>query len=367
MSNVSSSKSDIHATTHATSDKATRNNVTGDREEAFEPTFPNFLRLPFELQRQIWLYFCPALDAEPLVLHFHIDVDVTPHVVSPGPFLLHPTSPSRCMLAINQDTRQLALQALPDSLTFHGGTIRFKKERDLVVVQPGSAPWDPDEVPPWLPVPGFTDSVVNLTIAAPESEPQIGCPFGHGLPTGLGLRICQVFPLLETVYVEACSDDFHPRDMAWCALPISHRSLLRAADQYSCPYEGSDMLYCWPDLLNHREAATFCIREEEFPVEGAVLDHMYFGGYDEADEEWTALSKEETDRIERVRVWPLIGMSPSEIPRIEKAIEKMVVKLNQEHGRYEEDRSPLDGEILDAIVAYCASPAGSVTSGESMV
>lgn len=123
-------------------------------------TFPRFLDMPGELQWNVWSLFFPEVNAEPFLLCFIFDE--TTREVFEGDALARTTAAARALLAVHKDSRQLALNALPDKVTFRGGKgiVRFRRERDLMVIYDvHTDSWQHAGLPY---VPGFSDSVVNL-------------------------------------------------------------------------------------------------------------------------------------------------------------------------------------------------------------
>lgn len=101
-----------------------------------------FLDLSTELRIQIWEYVCPDLRAQPRML----DCAIRSFAKSAQPDVLHivrglnlaeKTRSLRCVLAVHQDSRSLALSVFPDKLTLERykkgrtGDIWFHKRRDV--------------------------------------------------------------------------------------------------------------------------------------------------------------------------------------------------------------------------------------------
>ncbi|KAK4206630.1 hypothetical protein QBC37DRAFT_434670 [Rhypophila decipiens] len=102
--------------------------------------FPQFKRLPIELRYRIWELFCPEILAKGRVYPF------TPQKISdpesgeyrmqlvPDVHLGMMTESSRAALAVDSESRRFATAAFPDILCFQGGTLRFNKGKDIILI-----------------------------------------------------------------------------------------------------------------------------------------------------------------------------------------------------------------------------------------
>ncbi|KAM7217098.1 hypothetical protein V8F06_007497 [Rhypophila decipiens] len=102
--------------------------------------FPQFKRLPIELRYRIWELFCPEILAKGRVYPF------TPQKISdpesgesrmqlvPDVHLGMMTESSRAALAVDSESRRFATAAFPDILYFQGGTLRFNKGKDIILI-----------------------------------------------------------------------------------------------------------------------------------------------------------------------------------------------------------------------------------------
>lgn len=82
-------------------------------------TFPFSTSLPAELRRSVWTFLCPELGARPLVLLLR---PTATEEISLDSLLSGTTSTMRTVLAVHQDSRQLALEAL-DTLRLRNGEV----------------------------------------------------------------------------------------------------------------------------------------------------------------------------------------------------------------------------------------------------
>ncbi|KAL2107403.1 hypothetical protein VUR80DRAFT_5279 [Thermomyces stellatus] len=127
-----------------------------------------FLRLHTELQWNVRTIVCPELAFQPLLVDSGID---DTGKITQSNWLQDHTATVRTVLAVHQYPRRIALTALLDTLAFGDGfdAVRFRKERDVVMLS-----IDPDarrvkEFPNFRIMPSFSDAVVNLVLCA-ESD-----------------------------------------------------------------------------------------------------------------------------------------------------------------------------------------------------
>lgn len=94
-------------------------------------SFPQFTRIPIELRWRIWEFFCPDLAAKPRVLGFHVvpSRGDRPDDVSPDPPAYLQATAVRTVLATHRESRALALQAFPDSLSIASGRGGFSLQQ----------------------------------------------------------------------------------------------------------------------------------------------------------------------------------------------------------------------------------------------
>lgn len=122
-------------------------------------TFPLSTSLLAELRRSVWIFLCPEIGARPLVLLLR---PTATEVISLDSLLSGTTSTMRTVLAVHQDSRQLALEAL-DTLRLRNGEvlIRFREKKDVILL------WGccSDKPAPEGPlVRSLSDTVVNLAM-----------------------------------------------------------------------------------------------------------------------------------------------------------------------------------------------------------
>lgn len=137
-----------------------------------DASFPRFCRLPPELRRRVWELFCPEIVTAARIFPLTM---ASPEKRREGraqdsfrPVLCSVTLRMRRLLAVNQESRAIALQAAPDSLpigVFRGemrttGTVRFNRDRDIIILNGESLSRLRRRCL------DFTDSVKNLGVEA---------------------------------------------------------------------------------------------------------------------------------------------------------------------------------------------------------
>ncbi|KAI1260314.1 hypothetical protein F5Y18DRAFT_260610 [Xylariaceae sp. FL1019] len=104
-----------------------------DRQPLSE--FPQFARLPFELRAMIWELVDPYLRSPQRVMELNV-VGSKETGLSPWAFLEQQTEPARTLLAVNRESRELALKYYPDVVKLGGrlGHVRYNKATDIVLM-----------------------------------------------------------------------------------------------------------------------------------------------------------------------------------------------------------------------------------------
>ncbi|KAG7284618.1 hypothetical protein NEMBOFW57_009223 [Staphylotrichum longicolle] len=240
------------------------NGVGHDESDSWDDDhyFPQFKRLPFELRHQIWEWFCPDLTAKSRVYWFHAlwtrrrsgRYDM---VVGEGPLLEQQTRPARAMLAVHQESRQLALKAFPDTLSFDNhGILRFNAARDVVFLDSTETMMLVLEALPTIP--GFSEHIRNLALEPPvltDLESRASDVFGG-------------FENLKTVYYSIYPNEHKPQQVQWCTSDKVNRYSVATFEEQPGLGEDGQHLFCWPDVENHRHFA-----DAEVPLD-ALADDM---------------------------------------------------------------------------------------------
>lgn len=224
--------------------------------------FPQFKRLPFELRHRIWEFFCPELSAKACVYWFLLQWGYRKNGVArnlailEGPFLEQQTRPARAMLGLHQESRQLALKAFPDTLSFgSNGIVRFNAKRDVVLLgSTEAAVLDFDTLPPF---PNFSEHIRHLAV-----EPATLSGLGDRASTILG-----AFQNLQTVHYLTSPTDHKPQHLRWCTSDSVKRYAVTTFEEQPGLGEDGQHLYCWPDLENHRTFA-----ETKIPLDKLAED-----------------------------------------------------------------------------------------------
>jgi len=259
--------------------------------EGGEPRyFPQFARLPFELQMKIWEAFCPDLTANVRLF------DLT------GPnreFLRDRTFPVRAVMAVHQKSRQFALKSLPHSLSYtykeEGLFIHFNRDKDIVIAP---RPMDPQYEfsfinLPFL-IPGLTDQIVNLAVPKPLPD--------HHMPRPGRSR---VFPRLKNLFIMTAHVDYKNDMLRWCA---SDKARSYETTDIDCHEDGESLYqvrWVWPDLDRHRDYFAhdmFVMLHCVWRTEG--LRGYAASGIVEDDAGW--LQHRVAEQLDKLPVWPLI-------------------------------------------------------------
>lgn len=241
-SDLNESHSDYHGSSGISSAKTTS-------------SFPQFIRLPLELRYRVWELFCPDLTAKARVywLQYSTPSPYQPpirppksHPVYDGPLLDAQTRPARTMMAVHRESRQLALKALPDVLRFQPkgkAWLRFNARRDIIYLSNAEDFFAYEEIPR---IPGFTDQIRHLAV-----EVRVLAELGN-LHT---ILLWATFPNLEAIYFATEPVNHSPEYLRWCTFKSSNQYLVEINADQDPWLEEPDMLYCWPDIKNHRDFA----------------------------------------------------------------------------------------------------------------
>ena len=276
--------------------------------------FPQFRRLPYELRCRVWAFFCPELTAKSCVYWFHlqqcrIKSDGARGLVAfEGPFLEQQTRPARAMLAVHHESRQLALKAFPDTLSFGSeGILRLNSARDVVFL--GSAEAVMLDLEAMPPLPGLSEHVRHLAV-----EP--------ALLRDLDSRssaLFEAFENLKTVYYTTSPTEHRRRHLRWCTSDLVRRYSVTTFEEQSGLGEDGHHVYCWPDLENHREFA-----EAHIPL-GALAEDLRGDGIDIKGASFRG-----------VAIWPMVQFSRDDLDHFDN--------LLAGHGEGDQDWESSDGE-----------------------
>ncbi|UPK94728.1 hypothetical protein LCI18_005663 [Fusarium solani-melongenae] len=218
--------------------------------------FPQFCRLPIELRQRIWELFCPELRARHRVLDFSISYGTARHpdaasafvwTVRDGIALDDQTRTLRTVLAVHHESRAMASNAFPHSLSMDAGAgdavVRFNRDSDVVLINGLRSP-EGNHV---FHLPEFGSEIKNLALSGWSSLDQIdGTAVSNFLVK---------FDQLESFFVCLSFSNCRKSRMAWCTSDLINRYHTQTFEREAGFGENLQWLYCWPDLRNHADFA----------------------------------------------------------------------------------------------------------------
>ncbi|KAF5599569.1 sarcoplasmic reticulum histidine-rich calcium-binding precursor [Fusarium pseudoanthophilum] len=229
-------------------------------QDSYLDSFPQFGRLPSELRNTIWELFCPELCARHRVLDFQISYGTALHpdaassfvwTVRDGIALGDQTKNLRAVFAVHKESRALATNAFPDSLSIDAGsgdaTVRFNRNSDVVLMNGLSCP--PGRMVFHLP--GFASEVKNFALGGPNILDDLSGPDVPGL--------LRQFTQLECFYVSVSSTECQKSTLGWCTSDLINRYQTQTYEKQPGLGEDLQFLWCWPDLQRHPDFARFQI------------------------------------------------------------------------------------------------------------
>ncbi|KAG5752038.1 hypothetical protein H9Q72_001917 [Fusarium xylarioides] len=229
-------------------------------QDSYLDSFPQFGRLPSELRNTIWELFCPELCARHRVLDFQISYGTALHpdaassfvwTVRDGIALGDQTKNLRAVFAVHKESRALAANAFPDSLSIDAGsgdaTVRFNRNSDVVLMNGLSCP--PGRMVFHLP--GFASEVKNFALGGPNILDDLS---GPDVPA-----LLRQFTQLECFYVNVSSTECQKSTLGWCTSDLINRYQTQTYEKQPGLGEDLQFLWCWPDLQRHPDFARFQI------------------------------------------------------------------------------------------------------------
>ncbi|KAM0424404.1 hypothetical protein ACHAPT_010324 [Fusarium lateritium] len=240
--------------------------------------FPQFCRLPIELRQRIWELFCPELRARHRVLDFSISYGTARHPDSASAFvwtvrdgiaLDDQTRTLRTVLAVHHESRAMATNAFPHSLSMDAGAgdavVAFNRDSDVVLINGLGSP-EGNHVFHLL---EFASEIKNLALSGWGSLDQIdGTAVSNFLVK---------FDQLESFFVCLSSGQCRKSRMAWCTSDLINRYQTQTFEREPGFGENLQWLYCWPDLRNHADFAKFQMQRDDDwdnlpePLDGLLL------------------------------------------------------------------------------------------------
>lgn len=226
-------------------------------------SFCHFSRLPPELRRHIWELFCPELALNSRLLDItvapssaeHVDASSrlehgNPWTAKDGRPLDAMTLARRRVLAVNHESRTIALQAFPDylslDLTSRTAIVRFNKDIDVVLLTGYGMDYHASEQ---YYFPQFASKITQLAISS---------TFGTGSSTAdavdVTMDFVKKFPNLKRVFflLESVQQNSF-RNLQWCVPGLVHESFFNFSRETARGEDDEDheMVFCWPDLDKH--------------------------------------------------------------------------------------------------------------------
>ncbi|KAF4457127.1 hypothetical protein F53441_915 [Fusarium austroafricanum] len=231
------------------------------RDDTSDDYFHKFCQLPPELRHRVWEFFCPELCARYRVLDFQISYGTARHpeaesafvwTVRDGIALGDQTKNLRTVFAVHKDSRALATNAFPHSLSIDAGpegdaTVPFNRNSDVVLMNGLSCP--PGRMVFHLP--GFASEIKNFALGGPNILDDLS---GPDVPS-----LLSQFTQLEYFYVNVSSTDCQKSSLAWCTSDLINRYQTQTYEHQPGLGEDLQFLWCWPDLQRHPDFARFQI------------------------------------------------------------------------------------------------------------
>ncbi|KAM7196879.1 hypothetical protein V8F20_006846 [Naviculisporaceae sp. PSN 640] len=227
--------------------------------------FPQFKRLPIELRYRIWELFCPEILADRRVYPFCVRVvqhrisgERSTHI-SPDIHLDLMTESSRTVLAVHRESRELARRVFPDTLPFPGGTLRFNKAKDVILMN------EPD----------YRSIRRELTPLEPSTMNQIrNIAFTSLSMTDYDfpLQLWNKTPLLKfwedpgMIYFRQLADDERRHRLYWCGDKDQHHYRVEVCELGEHGLrERVEYHYVWPNVDKHPRVLENYIDSEDLP------------------------------------------------------------------------------------------------------
>ncbi|KAI9150345.1 hypothetical protein HJFPF1_10109 [Paramyrothecium foliicola] len=236
---------------------------SSDSDDGEEPrTFHGFSRLPPELRRQIWECFCPELVFKSRLLditvgppserHAHAQSwppDVRPWTARDGHTLDSMTLTTRRVLAVNRESRSIAMQVYPDYLCLDlasgDAIVRFNKQTDVILLT--GYGMDYHDTGKYH-FPDFADRITQLAISA-----TLGYNSTAGDSADHKLEFLRQFPNLKrTFFLMENLQHGTPKNLKWCVPDYIHELYVETFEESPGLGEDMQMVFCWPNVDEHR-------------------------------------------------------------------------------------------------------------------
>ncbi|KAK7946941.1 zinc finger domain-containing protein [Apiospora aurea] len=287
--------------------------------------FPRFSALPPELRLHVWRFFAPiGPDRKPQVFAFETcrpEGRAGPRMALPCPSLAQQTASVRAVLAVSQESRAEALRAFPDTLGSYTGNfvIRFDGERDVVLLD--KRPKHGRARQPWgIAIPELAKPVRQLAIG-----PRYFNKYRlHPRNPMLLFWIIRPFERVHAVYYTQDASVLEEASCSWCVSTQIHHFYNPETEPNRKPLRRPEIMYCWPNLVSHREYAQQepSIRETDYAASHRLRDflNMFLETmYEEVPtpeqlvltvlnrSRFVFFTHEDLRRFERVEYWPMVA------------------------------------------------------------
>ena len=225
-------------------------------------TFHSFGRLPPELRRHVWALFCPEMLLKSRLLDITVGPpserhahgyswpqDVRPWTAHDGRTLKAMTLTTRRLLSVNRESRAIALESFPDSLSLdlapHDAIVRFNKETDVILLTGYGMDYHDTEK---YHFPEFATQIKQLAVSA-----TLGYKSTARNSVGLKSAFLRQFPVLERIFflLENMQYD-NARDLRWCVPGYVHELHVGAFKNMHGPGDDLQMVFCWPNVDEHK-------------------------------------------------------------------------------------------------------------------
>ncbi|KJZ69253.1 hypothetical protein HIM_11356 [Hirsutella minnesotensis 3608] len=283
-------------TTHNTS-KATR----GYNAAIAQKSFPQFNKFPPEIRRCIWEFFCPTLVAKCRVWEFHLLPSSLSNscIALESRVLAYQMQPVKAMLVSCWESRTIAINALPDTLSIRNGTgvVRFNKETDVILIS--DMPFSNNRLKETMEMPGFFDNIKHLAV-----DESLWHLLFQDIPEPR-LPLVEHCPQLTYLYICVSSHRCLKTGVTWCRSNLVNKLHSEIPKLEAELDEDLQLIYCWPNLVKHHQFA-----EEEVPILVSNNRLFKFCSYFRRD-----LAQEQS----AVELWPMVLFADTEgIKRFQK-------------------------------------------------
>ena len=230
--------------------------------------FPQFSRLPFELRQHIWEQFCPELSCK-TVWEFRLARNVRPNrnwTIWESATLFQQTLAARTMLAIHQESRKMALKALPDVLEVAEGSgiVRVNADRDVILLS-GEAATVSSMIHDPIQIANFSERIRH--VALDEALYNL-FQLDDWMYT---VSFRKHFPNLVDAFACVDHNNHLAANLVWCTAEAVNHYHLRTFEIESDIGEDAEYMFCWPDLEKNRAFAVAEIPYAEFNKEDLLI------------------------------------------------------------------------------------------------